>query len=172
MNEQVDNLTFQGQAAAAQQVYDGAMASLDKMMAADPKNTTWSGELRASLKVKGARLALAQGNLQQALNRARDSKMHLAAGLSSQSPAAARIACEAAILVGDAEARLGRRADAISVWLDALAQLDRQPVDLLAQNQRSRFLLLKRLGKIAEAQAIAVALDRQGYRHPAYLRER
>ena len=169
---QIENLHYQGKPAAARTLYSFAHTSLDRMTLADPKNTIWSVGLRSSLEIGGARLALTAGNAAEALALARGITKRLTASNITNGAETVRIAVEAAILAGDALARLGRLPEAQAVWRAELAKLAARSTDYLSMTTRSRYRLLKRLGQTADARRIAIELDRQGYRHPAYRLEK
>lgn len=169
---QVDNLILLQQFATARAVYRTAQSSLGRMIAADSKNAIWSIGLRSSLEVRGAQLALAEGNAAAAIDLAQGAARRLAWTKELNRFEAAKIGAEAAIIAGDGLARLGRQAEAQGVWQSAIAELSATSLDNVSSILCSRFLLLKRLGNTAEATRIARELDGQGYRHPAYLREK
>lgn len=79
---------------------------------------------------------------------------------------------DAEILGGDALIQLRRKPEAQALWQSGLDHIEGNDADLQSRILRPRFLLLKRLGRPAEAVKVAMMLDRQGYKHPAYLRER
>lgn len=164
----IQNLQYQGKSAAARSLYSDAQTSLDRMVAADPKNTIWSVVLRSSLEVRGAKLALTAGNTAQAVGLAQSVTKRLAAANYAIGTEPGRIAVEASIIAGDALARLGRMPAARDLWQAELDKLAETSVDFLSTTTRYRYLLLKRLGQIAEASRVAGQLDRQDYRHPAY----
>ena len=83
-----------------------------------------------------------------------------------------QIKTDAEILVGDALVRLGRKSEALALWQSGLDRVAENNLDLQLRMLRTHFLLLKRLARPAEAAKVAQMLDRQGYRHPAYLREK
>ena len=167
----IQNLQYQGKSTAARTLYSVAQTSLDRMVAADPKNTIWSIVLRSSLEVQGAKLALAAGNSAQALALSQGVTKRLAANNYAIGTEPGRIAVEAAIIAGDALARLRRMPEARTVWGAELAKLAETSVNFLSTTTRYRFLLFKRLGQSADARRVAGELDRQGYRHPAYRHE-
>ena len=169
---QLNNLYYRQDIAGAELVYREAKALLAAMMSADPKNTIWSIELQSSLDVYGGRLALARGNSNIALSLAQGVLRRFAGAKSADGEAANQIKTDAEILVGDALVGLGRKAEALALWKAGLDRIVGNDAGLPSRTLRSRFLLLKRLGRPAEAAKVAQMLDRQGYRHPAYLREK
>lgn len=172
LDPQIEALIYQGKHSSAKPLYREATELLDKMVSADPKNLLWSLGRRSSLEVRGARLALAEGNAPLALELATRALGRLGDATKFDAIEGGRTAVDAGILAGDAAALMGRKREAQTYWENALAKLDANPIDFQSFNLRSRFLLMKRLGKAADAARIAQTLDRQGYRHPAYLREK
>lgn len=172
MIAQVDNLYYQRDKSGAKTTYLSALKSFDVLVSADPRNTIWTVGLRATLEVRGARIALDEGRFDQALVLAQSASKRLASAASFDGGESTRIGLDASIVIGDALQRLGRTAEARTVWQSALAGTPPNPVDFLFRKTRARFQLLKRLGMREEATAVANKLDRQGYRHPAYLREK
>ena len=172
MIAQIDNLYYQQDKLGAKRVYLAAIASLDVLISKDPKNTIWTVGIRSTLEVRGARLALDEGRLDQALILARSAAKRLTQATSFDAAEATRIGLDANIVAGDALYRQGRASEARQVWQSALAGIPQNSGDFQFRITRARFQLLKRLGKRDEAAAFADRLDRQGYRHPAYLREK
>jgi tetratricopeptide (TPR) repeat protein len=154
-------LIYAGRLGESRVLLDGATALLDRMIATDPTNTEWSKESRRRALLNGARLELASGNGDAARALAQKAIALLASKEDSTDHAAALL------LAGDIEARLGRADAARGFWTRGL-----ESAPELASADDERFLLLKRLGQTAQAQKIAASLDRRGFRHPAYLRER
>lgn len=165
-------LTYSGKSAEARALYGEANSLLDQLVRKDPKNKIWAVYLRAALEVRGARLALAEGNPALAFELASSSMKRIGPVSNAALPEVNRVAAEAGVLAGDAAARLARRGEALSLWQGALARLDANPIDFQFANLRLRYVVFRRLGRTREAAAIAATLDRQGYRHPAYLREK
>ena len=169
---QFNNLFYRQNFAGAELAYREGKALLAAMMSADPKNTIWSIELQSSLDVFGGRLALAKGDANAALAMARGALGWFAHAKSVNGEVLVQIGSDAEILAGDALARLGRKPEAVQAWQSGLARIVGNEEVLQSRILRNRFILLKRLGRIADAAHLAQALDRQGYRHPAYLREK
>ena len=167
-----DSHYFLGQRAQAQAVLQQAQPILTSLEKTDPSNTIWAIGLRATLDVRAGRLALANGDAAGALNYAESATKAMARGKGFDVAEAARIDADIVVLTGDALARGGRAADAAKAWEAGLARLSGSSKDFLSKILLARFFVLKRLGRRAEAMHVASLLDRQGYRHPAYLRER
>lgn len=168
----IDGLYYRQRHAASGRVHQNAQDSLKALIASDPKNTIWSVELRSTLDVRGARLALTTGNAATALSLAQGALRALTQGKDFKGEEAARIRLDAQILAGDALARLGRGTEAEAVWQSGFDSLAPDVSATQSRMLRTRFLLLRRLGRSTEAADIAKMLDRQGYRHPAYLSAR
>ncbi len=140
---------------------DDATALLERMMAKDPANTEWSRSERHKALVNRARLALASGNAREARALIKQATA-LTAGDADQTNHTVSL-----LLGGDIEARLGAADAARSFWTKALSVAPAS-----ASLDDERFVLLKRLARVAEAREVAAELDRRGFRHPAYLAER
>ena len=167
-----DSHYFQGQRAEARAVLQQARAILTGLEKADPSNTIWSIGLRATLDIRAGRFALAEGDAAGALTFAQGAAKVLARATGFDVAEAGRIDADVVVLTGDALARGGRAADAAKAWEAGLVRISANSKDFLSKILLTRFLVLKRLGRRAEAMQIGSQLDRQGYRHPAYLRER
>jgi len=161
---QAENLIYAGHLDSSAGLLDEARELLAAMIAADPSNTIWSRDIRANQEKIGASLALASGDL-----RAAERNAAAAIGLYDQAagqagsiqPGAARR------LAGDVQQGLRQAARARALWQEGLERLPQNPAA-----DAERYLLLKRLGRTTEAAEVAARLDRRGYRHPAYRRER
>ena len=169
---QLNNLFYRQNIAGAELAYREGKALLAKMMSVDPKNTIWSIELQSSLDVCAARLAFARGNITSALSLAQAVLHRFAGAKNVDGEEVNRLKIDAEILGGDALIRLGRKPEALALWQSGLDRVVGNDADLQSRLLRTRFLLLKRLRRPAEAAKVAQMLDRQGYRHPAYLREK
>lgn len=154
-------LIYAGRLAESRAQLAAAEALLERMMATDPSNTEWSEDTRQEALISRARLALASG--QPAVGR--EPLRQVIAAATRETDRHNRAI--ALLLAGDIEARVGQEADARTYWAKALGTLP-----AIASADDERFALLNRLGREDEAQEVAAALDRRGYRHPAYLRER
>lgn len=172
MAGQIDNLYYRQRIASAEVALNAANALLASMIATDRTNTIWSVELRSTLDLWGGRLAQAKGDSKTALSMAQGVLDRFVDARNLTDDETVRIRTDAGVLAGDAFARLGRKPEATQIWQIGLASIAGNDESLQVRLLRNRFLLLKRMGKRAEATKIAGMLDRQGYRHPAYLRER
>ena len=172
MIAQIDNLFYQGQIVASSTMNRAATALVDRMVAADGKNTIWSVDLRSWLQLQSARLALAQGKAATALELAGVIIQRLDEGQRSKSAVKAALGVRAQVLAGDALAMLGQKIEAKAYWQAALKQTSANLASSRIAEIRVQFALLKRLGREREAAVVAAELDRQGDRHPAYLREK
>ena len=167
-----DNSFDTGRIALAKDSYLSARSLLNGMLTSDPTNTIWSVGMRATFDLRGGKLALAAGDAAIALALGRDVAHRLATAKGYDVAESARISVDAWLLIGDALARLGRRPEAVAAWQTGLQRYPAGPADFQSKLLRGRFVFLKRLGRRAEAATVAAQLDRQGYRNPAYLRER
>ncbi len=172
MNFQFDLFYDSQKTTAAESVYRAGQALLAAMLATDRKNAIWSVGLQSALDIRGARLALAKGETATALALAQGVLRRLAEAKGFGGEEAVRLASDAYTLAGDALTRLGRKPEALRVWQSGLNRIAGNNLNLPTGLLRRRFLLLKRSGKFDEAARIKKWLDRQGYRHPAYLREK
>ncbi|NNC60025.1 MAG: toll/interleukin-1 receptor domain-containing protein [Erythrobacter sp.] len=172
LQAQVDNLFYAGSLAKSAAMQDRAAAALNRMTSADPSNRIWSVVFRSILHTKEARRALVVGDPDSALQEAKavirkveQAKDYNSAGLKDQ-------AAHAYLLAGDALLALGREDEARAHWRKGLAIVSAEAANRPGYARRDQFILLKRLGRNKDAQQQAVALDRQGVRHPAYIREK
>jgi hypothetical protein len=78
----------------------------------------------------------------------------------------------ASLLAGDVRIKLGRRSEAIEIWRESLKSDEAQAMGGDPLELATRYALLRRLGQQAPARAIEQTLDRLGYRHPFYVREK
>lgn len=154
-------LIYAGRLAESLALMDAAEALLDRMVAKDPSNAEWSTVLRQEVLIGRARLALASGKAAEARGPVRQ----VIAQATREADRANRTS--ALIIAGEIEARLGEIEAARAYWTKGLESLPALP-----GADDERFVLLKRLGREAEARKVAAELDRRGYRHPAYLREK
>jgi tetratricopeptide (TPR) repeat protein len=169
---QIDNFYYGRKITTAESAYQAGQALLAKMRATDSKNTIWSVDLQTAMDIRGARLALVKGETATALALAQGVLRRLAEVKGFRGEETTRFAIDAETLAGDALARLGRKPEAAKVWQTGLNRIAGNDLNLPTGLLRRRFLLLKRVGRYDEAALIKTWLDRQGYRHPAYLRER
>ncbi len=153
-------------------MYQAATSSLDQMVAADGTNTIWSVDLRSSLQLQVGRLELSQSKVAAALEQANAIIRRLDEAHGPRSAERIGRASSARILAGDALARMGRGIEAKTYWQTALDQLPPSLASSRSGFKVVQFALLKRLGRPRDAEVVAAELDRQGYRHPTYLREK
>lgn len=163
-------LLASGNSAEAAQTAREACAGAQQLAARDASVEQWRSGLRNCMILRG-QLAVARNYAGEALALARRA---VAAAPPTGTPATAAdrgyVLARARQLEGDAQARLNNRAAAEAAWHAALAAL---PGDAEPPVHRAlRFVLLRRLGRAAEAAAIATGLDEIGYRHPIYINER
>ena len=171
-NSKADILFYRGDLAAANRAQKVAEALLASLMAQDPSNFVWSGELRSLTDLYGGRLALAAGHAQQALALARGIAKRGETASTARSGEMSRMLWAAAILEGDALVQLHDAARARDVWMKAANALVQAGDDQDLRLLRLRYLLARRLGDRAQVQLLQTELDRRGYRHPAYLQAR
>ena len=162
-----DVLFWLGRRTEARAALADVGAALAKLQASDAKNVDWTVGLPGQVAVEAARLDLAEGRAQAALDSLRGAIAKLRAA-TSPTPDQVSILAIAMLLAGESEARLDHATEARAQWQDALAGLDkaqsRAPVDLT-----TRLAALRHLDRQAEADRTAHDLDRLGYRHPAFL---
>ena len=172
MINQADNLYYRGQIGASSALNRAVTTSVDRMIVADGTNAIWSVDLRSWLQLQSARLALAQGKAATALELADATIQRLDKAQSSKSAVKLDFVLRAQVIAGDALARLGRRIEAKARWQAALNRISTNQASSQIAETRVQFAMLKRLGREREAALVAAELDRQGDRHPAYLREK
>ena len=160
---QAEQFLYAGRYEDSEAMLAKSRSMLTAMIAADPENEFWKGELRFAEARLGTMLALARGNTDEAQKQAR--RMQQLNEASGEKASGRHIALEHR-LWGDLHRRAGRGERARAAWSKALAALPDHSQSL------ERFILLKRLGRTRQAGELAAALDRRGFRHPAYLSER
>jgi tetratricopeptide (TPR) repeat protein len=138
----------------------------DRLLARDSTVVDWKSRLRTGCLELRARVALAQGAPEEALN------------LAKQSLAAARISPDpidrgvlsfwANSVAGNALAAAGRRDEARGWWNAALQSMPKS-IELRPRELGTIALIKLRLGDRAGAQQLISSLAAMGYRHPAYL---
>ena len=67
---------------------------------------------------------------------------------------------------------MGRKIEAKAHWQTALDRLSPSLASSRSRLKVVQFKLLKRLGRQREAMVVVAELNRQGDRHPAYLRDK
>lgn len=161
---QAEYMIYAGRFEASRALLDQAAGLLTKMIAADPVNTIWSGELKWIELGNRARLALALGENGRAQAYS-DRALALLDKYGDEGDRA--FSARMRRVAGDIALKSGDRARARQFWEEALALSPSHP-----GAEGDKYILLKRLGRSEDAMQLAERLDRRGYRHPAYLRER
>ena len=116
-----------------------------------------------------AEIALASGAYESALAEASSALAKFERGISATGPRFAHLAAAASLIIGEAHADSGRRAEAERAWrrgLSFIASMD-VPRALRAQDIQAR--LLARLGRDGEAQALIASLAQAGYARHDYV---
>jgi tetratricopeptide (TPR) repeat protein len=162
-------MSWKGSLQEGEAMIAAALSTLARLQASDPKNTSWSAMLPASLDTIQARIAFIENDYTGAQRFALAGLARLTPDDVSLHEENINLAVDARLLAGDAEAATGNRAVARDHWTKAI-RLMSSVTNPTPYQEANRFIALKRLGRSAEAAAIARELDRQGYRHPAYLR--
>lgn len=162
--EQAAYLTLAGRFKEARAMIEKADAQLAEMVAKDPTNSVWNIDFRLRSVEARVELSLAEGDLAEA-NRLTQATMIWLREKADDTGSSRSARFHR--LVGDIEQRKGNPRQASKYWTEALAELPKQ-----VAADAERFFLAKRLGDQTNAALIAKRLDRRGYRHPAYLRER
>lgn len=155
---------FAGRLAESRSMLDQASRLLASMVAQDPKNTSWSQLLRMDELLLRSRLASAQGAPLEA-QRHLDGALAIARQLTGRATDAGK--AKTLMLAGDLQLQSRNREAAIEHW-----QAAEGAISDFAGADDIRFMLAKRLGDRDAEARFRAALDRRGYRHPAYLRER
>lgn len=133
-----------------------------RLIATDSNMQRWRAVQRDCLLTR-ARIALAVGDAQRALGLARQA-VDSARSVRSSDPVEDRYAAaEAYRLVGDIRAQRGDAKGAEAAWLAGLQAI---PTGVAEQPKETaeRAMLLKRLGRQAEARALSTTLSSMGYR--------
>ena len=169
---QADNMLYSPRRSESAALLREAGELLDQMAMADPKNVQWTVGLRSDLDVQRAMSMLASEQFDQALKLASTVCDRLASASSFDPPEKAKLFAKAELVAGDALVKLGHAERAKTAWksgLEALSPLASGKSSLVL---RLRFMLSKRLGRHAEAEAAAQMLRNSNDQHPAWLRER
>lgn len=138
-----------------------------RLAAKDRTVRSWNEDLRLMCLHERARLALANAAPAEALSLARQ-----AIALAERSRGSNRVERGIAVarsheLAGDSLARLGRPAQAQASWRRAAGEWPKQ-VPLRPLHLAQQAVLLRKLGDVGGAGALAAKLDAMGYRHPEY----
>lgn len=159
-------LFLSGQPEDSRSTLGEAAAALTRLQASDARNVDWSVILPGQIAVGYARIDLAQGKAQAALERLKGTIARARSAAASPSAERAAILAQQTLLAGEAEAQLGRTEQARQWWEQTLAGLasikDRSPGNLA-----TRLAALRHLGRAAEADAALRELVKSGYRSPA-----
>lgn len=169
---QADSFFYAGRTAESKALHQAAVTIVAGMMAKDPRNTVWSVGLRSDLDVQRAQFDLAEGRPADALaaaNRALNKLSHAGAYDPLERT---KLQAKAHLIAGDAFLQLGNRNRAAAEWQAGFDAINRPGSGRSSLVLRTRYVLLARLGRPGEAEAVAADLTRQGDRHPAWLRER
>jgi len=139
---------------------------VDRLVSRDATVADWKSMLRSNCFELHARIALAQGDSQQALSFARQ---WLAAARSSPSVTErGALSFRALAAAGDALAAAGRNNEAALWWTAALRAVPRS-TELRPSEQATLAALELRAADRARAQQLISSLAAMGYRHPAYV---
>jgi len=139
---------------------------VDRLLSRDSTVTDWKATQRSRCLELRARVALAQGDAQQASALARQ-----ALSAAQSSPVAAdrsNLSLRSLAVGGDAFAALGRRDEAVKWWKAALQTVP-QTNELRPVEQAAVAGLRLRLGDRAGAEPLMSSLAAMGYRNPAYV---
>ena len=139
---------------------------VDRLLNRDSTVSDWKAMLRSRCLELRARVALAQGDGQQASDLARQ-----ALSAARSSPVAAdrgNLSLRSLAVGGDAFAALGRRDEAVKWWTAALQTVP-QANELRPAEQAAVAGLRLRLGDRTGAQPLMSSLAAIGYRNPAYV---
>jgi tetratricopeptide (TPR) repeat protein len=172
LNWRADILFYQDRHSQSREAHAAAVRSLNGLIANDPKNAIWSVEWRSRLDVQHARMDYAGGKLQSALQKTNVAILRLRKTGNPNASEVKAILSNSELLRGDILAKLGRASEARLAWQAALDAVDQSESAQRSGTMNNRFVALKRLGRKADALAASVELDRRGFRHPAYLKER
>ncbi len=149
----------------------GAMARsgcdiVDRLVRRDDKVADWKSEKRTICLLMRARIAMAAGNPDEAIQLARTATA--AARAAPPSHDGRLLLFESFAVGGNALALLNRRAEAVKWWQTALASIPKS-IELRPREQALIALTHSRLGNAGEAQRMMSSLAAMGYRHPAYV---
>ena len=166
-----DASRFAGDTSAATEAYARAQSSLDILHASDRKNVDWNVGQQSRLDLLGASLAETGGDMQRAGVLATRGVARLVSIAKVSDEDNSNILASLSLIVGDVAARSGRREEALAAWRGASAIIGGL-TGKTSQQLAVLYAVDRRLGQSTEAQSIAALLDRRGFRHPNYLRER
>lgn len=166
-----DALRFSGDASAAADAYADAQKSLDVLIASDRKNVDWNVSMQSRLDLLGAKLAESSGLIEKAGALATRGVTRLQPIARTNDEENSYILASLSLIAGDIAARSNRKDDALAAWRRASAMIGGS-TDKTSLKLAVRYAADRRLGQSAEAQSIAAQLDKRGFRHPFYMRER
>ena len=139
---------------------------VDRLVDRDRTAADWKADLRSGCLEARARVALAQGNPEEAFTLAQQSLA--AARLSPNATQGGILSFWSFVTGGDAMAASGRQEQARKLWAAAIASLPRG-AELRPSEQGAIAALKLRLGDREGAQQLISSLAAIGYRHPAYV---
>lgn len=138
----------------------------ERLLGRDRTFAEWKSDLRSRCFEMRSRVALAQGNAEEALGLAKRSLA--AAGLQPNPIQRAVLSFWSLSVGGNAMAALGRREEAMRLWKAALQSLP-NGIELRPPEQGAIAVLKLRLGDRAGAEQLIETLAGVGYQHPAYV---
>jgi tetratricopeptide (TPR) repeat protein len=143
---------------------EASCAIAGRLVAKDPSITDWRGDLRECWTIRSY-VALARHANDEAATAAEQAIRVARSGKSPDAAADAFALGAAYRLLGDARSHAGNKAAAVTAWQTALAALPRVPAERPFETHEHA-IILKRLGRTAEAQQLDEKLARIGYRLP------
>jgi tetratricopeptide (TPR) repeat protein len=168
---QADNFFYAGRHRERDELHSAAAALLERMIGTDPKNAVWRIGLHSDLDTQQAMFRMADHQPREALTLANAALEQLRGAGSFDPLEKAKLEAKAQLTAGDCWRQLGDAARARLAWQSGLAAIDQVSGSRSSLVLRTRWALLMRLGRLADAAAITAELTRQGDHHPAWLRE-
>jgi tetratricopeptide (TPR) repeat protein len=141
---------------------------VDRLVEKDPSAVRWSEDLRRRCLLLEMRIEFARGSAATTLVLADQVVANVRASKTPTFRRAFDLAL-AQLFAGQALKRLGKPDEAQQRWQSALAEWPLRPT-AMPEDLAVRALLLRRLGKDADAQVLAGKLAHTGYRHPLFVR--
>ncbi|MCY7399058.1 MAG: toll/interleukin-1 receptor domain-containing protein [Sphingomonas bacterium] len=166
-----DALRFSGDASAAARAYADAQKSLDVLSASDRTNVDWNVSMQSFLDLLGANLAQSSGSNELAGRLATRGVARLQPVARTNDEDNSYILASLSLIAGDAAVRLNRKDEALTAWRRASTMIGAS-TDQKSLKLAVRYAADRRLGQSAKARSIAALLDKRGFRHPFYIRER
>jgi tetratricopeptide (TPR) repeat protein len=155
-------LAINGKTDEALRQNDTSCSIISRLIAKDPKLRDWRADYRECFIMRGY-IGLAKGAKADAANAAQQA-LRIGTSIKSNDPGIDAFAIARAYrLVGDARNGLGDKAAAGAAWKAALIALSNVQAERPIETQEHA-IILKRLGRIAEAQQLNQQLSRMGYR--------